>query len=243
MGNSYLANAISFFLYLLFRPHFIPLALKKIYLPVYAQFEWLKKYQFATLVDVGASEGWVTRVLHHLFPASTIYAFEPIKTEADKIKALNSENIIVENIALSNKSTEATFFKHGFGPVSSLLSPLPAYEKKLEELDSFEKVIVKTTTLDTYFKNKKIRGLVFLKLDTQGTEKLILEGGEKFLEKVSVIHIETSFIKLYKDQSLFKDVYDFLTEHGFEYKGSDNEAYFYPVFGEREIVNSVFIRP
>ena len=47
-------------------------------------------------------------------------------------------------------------------------------------------------------------------MDTQGSEKLILQGGKKVLEQASIIHIETSFIKLYKNQCLFNDIYKIL---------------------------------
>lgn len=242
--KSFFRNISFFLLYLIFNPHLISPALKKIYLPVYVQFEWLGKYNISTIIDIGASKGHVTKALHYLFPEATIYAFEPLEAESAKIKSkIKSENVIAENVALSNKIGTATFYKSNCSPVSSMLPPLPKYAKRLESLSKFERITVKTTTLDSYFKNINLTGMVFLKIDTQGTEKLILEGGVNFLKDVSIIHIETSFVGLYKNQCLFKDVYNHLTKLGFKYMGSVNEAHFYPIFEPHEVINSIFLKP
>lgn len=237
-------NILFFFFYLICNPRLIPLALKNIYLPVLVQFEWLRKYDISIIIDIGASSGQVTKALYCLFPKAIIYAFEPLKTECARIQSkILSKNIIVENVALSNRSGTATLYKNSFSPASSMLPFLPEYAKKNKNISKFEKVKMKTITLDSYFKNIKLSGIVFLKIDTQGTEKLILEGGENLLRNVSIIHIETSFVGLYKNQYFFKDVYDYLINHGFEYMGSDNEAHFYPVFGPSETTNSIFLKP
>ncbi|ACF14588.1 conserved hypothetical protein [Chloroherpeton thalassium ATCC 35110] len=57
----------------------------------------------------------------------------------------------------------------------------------------------------------------FIKLDTQGTELDILKGGVKTLGNVLGIEVEVSFSEIYKYQSLFSDVSDFLREQGFEF--------------------------
>ncbi|TSC88485.1 MAG: hypothetical protein G01um10145_888 [Microgenomates group bacterium Gr01-1014_5] len=225
-------NAVFFLCYLFFNPRLGVLALKGLYLPVYIQFEWLKNYNVATVIDVGASSGKVTHVLHSIFPNAKIYSFEPIRSESDKIR--RSENVTVENVALSNKSGAATFYQSHYSPTSSLLIPL----QKIHT----EKITVQTITLDSYFKNIKLEEPVLLKIDTQGTEKLILKGGENLLKRVSIIHIETSFASLYKNQSLFKEVYELLVKAGFEYSGSDNEAQIYPVFGPSQTTNSIFFK-
>lgn len=234
-------NVVFFLLYLLCNPRLIGLVFKNIYLPVYVQFEWLRKYNIQTIIDIGANCGHVTKTLYYLFPKATIYAFEPIKSESDKI--CKSENIIVENIALSNKSGTATLYKNNYSPASSLLSITPSYARKNKILSVFKKITVKSTTLDSYFKNIKLSGIVFLKIDTQGTEKLILEGGRNLLKKVSIIHVETPFVELYKNQGFFEDIYDYLIKLGFRYMGNVNEANFYPIFGTSEVTNSVFLKP
>lgn len=237
-------NILFFFFYLICNLRLIPLALRNIYLPVFVQFEWLKRYNIATVIDIGANRGHTVKALRHIFPKATIYAFEPIKEECVKIKKrVSSPNLIVENVALSNKKGITTLYKYNYTPASSMLPFLTDYIKKFKGLSRFERIQVETTTLDSYFENINLSDMVFLKIDTQGTEKLILEGGGNLLKDVSIIHIETSFVELYKNQCLFKDVYNYLIKLGFKYMGSVNEAHFYPIFEPYEVINSIFLKP
>jgi hypothetical protein len=64
-----------------------------------------------------------------------------------------------------------------------------------------------------------------LKIDVQGYELNVLRGAEKTLIDVDIILIETSFYELYKNQPLFKDIYDFLSNRGFDYYGSFEQLY------------------
>lgn len=182
-------------------------------------------------------------VLNYLFPKATIYAFEPIEENCRIIKAkFFSKNIVLEETALSNKMGKATFYKNYCGPASSLLPLKQKFKKKYKFLSEAEKIEVKTTTLDVYFKNRKIKEKIFLKIDVQGVEDLVLEGGKNFLRKVSIIHIETSFKGIYKGQCLFEEIYNYLTKLGFRYLGEIPGSDFYPSFEPRGWVNSIFMR-
>lgn len=235
-------NYVFFGIYLLLNPHLILLAFRGIYVPVYIQFEWLKEYDINTIIDVGAYQGRVSKSLHRLFPSAKIYAFEPIEQNYIKLeKKLTSKNIILNKIALSNKVGQSTFYMNKYTPASSLLQIEEEYGEKFPFMANASEIKIGTTTLDSYFKNKEIDKLVFLKVDTQGTENLILQGGRKFLKNVSIIHIETSFEYMYKKQGLFKDVYGLLTGLGFKYMGKARESQFYPIFNLSTSINSIFI--
>lgn len=240
---SFFRNIVFFLFYILFNPRLIVPLLRNVYLPAYVQFEWLKKYNITSVIDVGANNGNTVKALHYIFPKANIYAFEPIREEYVKIKKkVSSPNITLENVALSNKRGPSTLYKYNYTPASSMLPSLPYYAKRSRGLSGFNRVQVETTTLDSYFKNIKLTGITLLKIDTQGTEKLILEGGKNLLKDITIVHIETSFMKLYKNQCLFKDVYNYLTKLGFKYWGIINEAYFYPIFKPHETTNSIFLR-
>lgn len=228
-------NYLFFGAYLFLNPSLWRVLLAKIPIQIYVQYQWLNKYKIKTVIDVGAYRGEVAKVLNYLFPEAIIYAFEPLKENCRLIRnKINPQKLILSNLALSNKKGEAVFYRYQNLSLSSLL-PL---KKKMK----VGKMKVKTTTLDDYFKNKKLAEKIFLKIDTQGTEKLILEGGKKLLKKVAVIHLEASFRKLYQNQSLFNDIHGFLTKQGFRYFGEIEEAEFYPFFGLRDQKNTVFMR-
>lgn len=227
-------NFIFFGGYLLLNPKLIKLAIiNKIYVPVYVQFEWLKKYKIGTIIDAGAHQGKVSQTIKLLFPNSDVYAFEPNSKLHSEIKSVIKDKLTIIPFALSNKDSKSIFYNYKDPAMSSLL-PLKNEEEN-------KKTTVKTITLDSYFKNKKLKKNIFLKIDTQGAEELILRGGKNILKDILIIHVETFFDPLYKNQTLFKNIYEFLTKNGFKYKGEAQESYFYPRFGPPAITNSVFI--
>lgn len=235
-------NIVFFCLYILSRPKLLILIVRNIYLPVYVQYEWLKKFNVGTIVDIGANQGHVTLSLASLCPHADIYAFEPIKNEYNLIKQKTKHlpDVTVVNAALSNKNGKIPFFINRFSPSSSIL-PLSSLGKIITP--SFtKKVIVPAVTLDTYFKNKKLKRPIFIKIDVQGAENIVFEGGKNFLKKTSVIHVETGFETVYKNQSLFGDLYQMLTHFGFIYHGSIKGADFYPLFSIPYSENNLFIK-
>ena len=235
-------NILFFCLYILSRPKLLILIFKKVYLPVYVQYEWLKKFNVGTIVDIGANKGNVTVALAALCPNADIFAFEPMRNECDKIrqKVKHLRNVTVINTALSNKNGKIPFFVNTYSPSSSML-PLSSLGKKITP-SLTKKTTVRVITLDTYFQNKKLRKPVFIKIDVQGAEKIVFEGGKDFLKKTSVIHVETSYEKIYETQCLFEDIYQILIHSGFLYHGSIKGADFYPLLTIPYSENSFFIR-
>lgn len=61
----------------------------------------------------------------------------------------------------------------------------------------------------------EITAMDFLKMDTQGSELLILENGQEKLAHCLVVHTEVEFLPMYVDQPLFSEVEMFLRERGF----------------------------
>lgn len=230
-------NLIFFLFYLICNPRFLRVFLNNIYLPVYIQYEWTKGYKISTVIDVGAYRGYVSNVFNYLFPQVKIYAFEPTD-EIDKLSDRNLSNIIVERFALSDKLGYSYFNKTFFGPASSLLPLSKIYGKTIKVA---KKSKVKITTLDMYFKNKKLEKPIFLKIDTQGTERAILGGASKLLRNVAIIHIESPIKELYKGQSYFEDIYKLLTKNDFRFIGDIPDSQFYPRFSPPDVINCIYV--
>lgn len=234
-------NYIFFAIYLSLNPRLIRLTiLNKVYLPIFVQFEWLKNYEIGTIIDAGAHQGKVSQSIKILFPNALVYAFEPNDKFHSVISEVIKKDLTLAPFALSDKNSKATFYNYKDPAMSSLL-PLNKKAQKEASLDKVVNTQVHTVTLDSYFKDKKLKKNIFLKIDTQGAEELILKGGKKLLKKILIIHVETFFDPLYENQTLFENVYKFLTSQGFRYIGEAQESYFYPRFGPPEITNSVFI--
>lgn len=234
-------NSIFFAFYVLSRPQLLVVALKGIYLPQYIQFEWFKKFKISTFIDVGANEGNVSNAINYISPNTKIFAFEPLKGKGKLIRnKIKSKNLIVESIALSDHSGTQTFYEYGFHASSSFIKPDPTKSSKYMEVA--KSYPVKMITLDQYFKNKELEKPIFVKMDVEGTENLIITGGQKTLKQVSFIVIEASFIEVRKNQCQFDEIYDQLIKLGFVYKGSMFDSFFYPLFGAIQTENSIFIK-
>lgn len=74
-----------------------------------------------------------------------------------------------------------------------------------------------TTTLDAFWADVKPSDLDFIKLDVQGAELDILEGGAAALGRTSGLLVEVEFVPLYEGQPLFADVDRFLRRQGFHF--------------------------
>ena len=74
---------------------------------------------------------------------------------------------------------------------------------------------IETITLDNFISKNTIDNLDFIKIDTQGSELDIFNGGKNSLKNVVKIICEVEFVPIYEDQPLFGDVNKFLNDNGF----------------------------
>ncbi len=170
-----------------------------------------------TIIDVGANQGQFCIAAKHRFPQATIHSYEPVP---DTFKVLSSnvgENtgIKLNQLALGDKEGVIQFYQNKYSHASSALKINPDNELGKLNLE-IEKVIqVPVSTLDHEFDGKTLDGPVLLKLDVQGYEKSVLEGGGKFLNSVDYILIEVSFVQLYENQITFTEINGYLNTLGF----------------------------
>jgi FkbM family methyltransferase len=237
-------NLLFFLFYLIFNPKLLVAIFNGVYIPALIQYQWLKNYDIGTFIDVGSYTGEDSKVINYLFPKAKIIAFEPDTTNYNTIKRnIKIKNFELYKIALSNKKGDSKFYSH---PISSLSSQLKMSDDHfINESYMYretEVCIVKMDTLDNILANKKIKQNVLLKMDTQGTEDLILKGAKQFLKKVNLIHVETCIAHIYKNQSDFSKIYSLLIKNGFIFMGEAKESEFYPLFDLNTCFNSVFIK-
>lgn len=206
-------------------------------------FIWLQKFGIKTIIDIGANEGQFIDKISKILPEENIFSFEPLQGSFKRLeeRASGKKNITIFNFALGDEEKETIINRNEYSPSSSLLeltqlhkNAFPITEKVREE-----KIFVKV--LDRIVKDLKLKKKVMMKIDVQGYEIHVLRGAENTIKEVDIILIETSFYELYKNQPLFKDIYNFLSDRGFNYYGSLEQLY-----DERDgkilQADSVFIR-
>ena len=185
-----------------------------------------------TIFDIGANIGQTSLEMLDHFPNATIHCFEPI---AEFFKELTDntkdKNCILNNFALTDKTGLIKFYYHKLSPSLSGIYQINTDSKDSVALnnpklaginkDYFLKNIndtvkVESNTLNNYVENKKISKIDILKMDVQGGEALVLEGGKSILSNVDVILTEVNFYDLYTKSHSFSDIEKYLLPEGFK---------------------------
>jgi FkbM family methyltransferase len=204
--------------------------------PVEIKFEILrlfKKNDRLIIFDIGACEGEDSIRYSKLFPNSTIYAFEPradnFKKGGEMIKQYNRKNILLFNIALSDKNGTAEFYLSEGEPgqlkndenwnygnkSSSLLPPSEELKKHTAWLNFKNKTIVETKRLNEFVKEKNISTIDFMHIDVQGAELMVFEGAGDYLKNIKVVWTEVEAVKLYENQPVKRDIEKFMIKNHF----------------------------
>lgn len=208
------------------------------------------------IFEIGACEGEDTIKLRRKFPAATIYAFEPLPKNIQRMKR-NYKQYAVDDInmyqmALSDRNGQAEFYVSSGHPEnmpntnnwdygnksSSLLAPKE--HKKIHKWVKFNQEIkVKTQRLDSFCQDQSINRIDFIFLDVQGAELMVLEGAGNLLKNVRMIWMEVEAVELYSGQPLKNDVETFMKSRGFKCIKDSVES----VAGDQLYINEKYTRP
>lgn len=166
----------------------------------YGPFELLSNLEPGIILDIGASNGATAKKAIRFSPQSVCHAFEPFEGNWPHFERAvgDDERIILHKMAVADASRKMPFFVHhvvkteegrwsnmqGYSSVGKLLleedNPNLAQAKQ-----------IKTCAIDDLFTTERI---LFIKIDVQGGEELVLRGGAKALSesRVDVMFIEFS---------------------------------------------------
>ena len=203
------------------RPQYWPALLRKVAPTVEHQVA-LSRFQFATVIDVGANKGQFAYFASRQWPNAVLHCFEPLSGPRRKLQALLGTRAEYHACALGAQAGVAEMHVASREDSSSLL-PLAERQKQLFKMDEVGRIEVPVKRLDDVVASKLARPAL-LKIDVQGFEHEVLEGASATLAQVDVVYIEASFAELYSGQKLAPDIASFLVAAGFRQAGSYNEA-------------------
>lgn len=186
-----------------------PLAVRRLF---------FESYGINVVFDVGANAGQFALQLRESGYRDKIVSFEPLSSAFRKLAeaAKNDPNWQVQHCALGDKVTTAEINVSENSWSSSLLEMLPAHAKAAPDSTYIGKEVVTVTTLDALLSNYCLPdSRVFLKIDTQGFTKKVLEGGQHSLETIRGLQIEMSLVSLYEGEPLIGELVSFLQSRGF----------------------------
>jgi FkbM family methyltransferase len=172
---------------------------------------------FLTFVDVGSAGG-----LHQRWrpfrPVLSAILFEP-REGGTASGALGRGRSRTYPVALSDRAGEVDLHITRLANMSSFLMPdasvFGRYRKKGADAKVVSTEKVPVDRLDALAAADAFRPDV-LKVDTQGSELLVLKGAEESLRSVLVAEIEVSFFRRYVDQPVFAEIEAWMNEREFE---------------------------
>jgi FkbM family methyltransferase len=150
------------------------------------------------------------------------FLFEPDSIEAARLRekyASRSGEVEVLDRALLDKegSTRLFLFRNRAMSSSCERNPVVVFYKgeREHEPDIVNHQDVPTLTVDGFCKERQI-ALDFLKLDTEGTEYLVLQGAQEQLSRnVLGVRCEVAFDRIFKGMPMFSAIHDFMLANNF----------------------------
>lgn len=171
-----------------------------------------KVFSVKTIFDVGANKGLWALTASKIFSNAQIHCFEIIpdtfNTLADNLGG--RLNIFLNNVGLSNKEVmlDVNYF-NGKSELSTIFESDHVFDSKV--------VNCKVIKGDEYCRLNNIEIIDFLKIDTEGSEHLVLEGLEIMIKQraIKIIQFEYGRINI-NTKFLLKDFYKLFNENGYK---------------------------
>jgi FkbM family methyltransferase len=141
--------------------------------------------EIKTIFDIGANNGSVSKECALYFPDSKIHSFEPISDTFSKlnINVSQQKNIFTHKLALADYDGEAIVFLAASDTINSLKRNVDYDQTQMSE-----SIVV--TKLDTFCKKNQIVSIDLLKIDVEGFEKQVIDGGLDVLRSAKAIFVE-----------------------------------------------------
>lgn len=140
----------------------------------------------ACVYDIGASNGTWSSIMAEFFPTAQFEMFEPlVRPDYGDVLSHHLDthpNLRMHRVALGSANGEAEFWNEPNGFGSSLL---------VRNVPQQEKVRVPVRRLDDFAHELGLPQPDVIKVDVQGGELRVLEGGRRTFAKARVLHLET----------------------------------------------------
>lgn len=170
-------------------------------------------------VDIGANEGsWTAEVLR-IFPAVEVIAAEPACEPRAVLEARFADraNVLIDPRAVSDRTGTAAFHITRMSEFSSLLAPAGSlhelYSASWSPTEEIDATQVDTVTLDELVGDQHVS---VLKLDVQGGELAVINGGREVLKHTDCVLIEIVFVSHYEGDTTFPGIHTAMAEQGFQ---------------------------
>lgn len=164
------------------------------------------------VLDIGANVGSYSLAIRKFAPEATIFAFEPSSVARKKLvdRFLGDNLLAIVPLALGKTKSKGILWSDTQGSGLASLS-----KRKLDHFGIYfdQSESVDVVTLDSWANSNKIRPNL-IKIDVEGHELDVLEGGCNTLAQTQVVQFEFGGTCI-DTRTFFKDYWYFLTNAGF----------------------------
>ena len=180
------------------------------------EYRWFKKlcelgYSPDVVYDIGASNGYWSDSISNIWPETRFDLFEPLAAEAtnyvdslaDILASHSDFHLHTVGVADKAGEFELTIFKDSFS--SSFI--------KYGDHDAVkERKIFPVVALDEYAALEDVPAPNVIKMDVQGLEGKIIEGGKKLIRNADIVQIEAWFYRSYGPETpLFNEIIEMMS--------------------------------
>lgn len=167
------------------------------------------------VIDVGANVGQFGQSLRDGGYRGKIVSFEPIESAFQALakKASADGNWEAHHCGLGAAPGAATLHVSGLSECSSILDLTSTASLHDSRIATDHTEEIQINTLDQVAAG--ISGKILLKIDTQGYEKQVIDGGQQTLQRSLGILMELPIIHVYKGEWQFHEAIEFMAGLGF----------------------------
>lgn len=206
----------------------------------------LRQHGVDVVLDVGANTGQFAEGILKRGFAGRVVSFEPLSAaHAALCKTASSRAnwTVAQRSALGSKEGEVLINVSANSVSSSILPMLDLHKQAAQGSDYVGTETVPVITLDAAAaRHVEHNENVFVKIDTQGFEWEVIEGGAETLARATGVLCEMSLTPLYKNQKLMPDLLARLAALGLDL-WAVQPGFADPRTGRTLQVDGVFFRP
>lgn len=178
----------------------------------------MKGWGIDLVLDVGANTGQYAKIIRKAGYKGEIVSFEPFSGAFARLArtASRDRRWRALHLAIGARDHEATLHVSGDSQASSLKVMLPLHREVGAYFATVGEERTLVRRLDAIWDEVVPKGrVVYLKSDTQGFEKQVLDGASRSLDKIQAVQLEMSIVPLYRGTMLLPDVLRYMQRRGF----------------------------
>lgn len=191
------------------------------------QAAWISEMGITTVLDIGANTGQFSTSIRKVLPKARIYAFEPVEECYLKLSQRMRADDFFECFpyALGAEDGRTALNKNEFTPSSSILPMTEGHVAEFPFTAEASTTEVEVRSLDSVAPTLDLRGPLLVKMDVQGFEGRVVEGGRETLSRAEVVIVEVLLTEFYEGQTTFHELYGELSELGLSFSGVMEQAH------------------